>query len=90
LYSDTTYQVFQRALFVLGSAHRHSSTGKKKALLTSQKSFEYDDSIFSSRDLTYLSRFSSGWSWHLTFSLQNASFSRLSRLHRAISLSLSW
>src|ERR1700761_4130117 len=44
-------------------------SGQKKTLLIRQKSFEYVVSISSSWNLTYLSRYSSGWSWHLTFSL---------------------
>ena len=44
-----------------------STVWAKKNSSDSQKSFEYDEFISSSLDLTYLSRYSTGWSWHLTF-----------------------
>src|ERR1700679_1265955 len=48
----------------------------KKALPICQKSSKYFKPIFLSRSLTYLSRFSSGWSWHLTFSCEASDANR--------------
>jgi hypothetical protein len=70
LFSDTSYQeIDYQKIF---SPHQQYQVwqGTKKTLLIRQKSFEYVVSILSSWDLTYLSRFSSGWSWHLTFRLR--------------------
>jgi hypothetical protein len=82
--SDTTYQAMDQKSISSGLTSR-----QKKTLLIRQKSFEYYcvDIVKLGSDLS-VPICPSGWSWHLT-PAYDVSKCRLSRLLRAISLSLS-
>jgi hypothetical protein len=98
LFSDTTYQCHQKSSPPLTESTGRCliMDGQKKTLLIRQKSFEYNcciNIVKLGSDLS-VPIYPSGWSWHLTVPVairMNVTQieRRLSRLLRAISLSLS-